>query len=149
MTSTERRVESSEATLNADRDDCQTVVLADLARHGQRRRTRRDHDRIVGADQPRGIDADGVFLVGIELLLLGHRAVVDVTVHENGRTVHAVQHVLLFEHREVLADRHLRNLHQRGERRHRYGVLLTHDLHDAVLTFVQMNHLVRIFHRSS
>ena len=96
-----------------------------------------------------GIDADGVFLVGIELLLLGHRAVVDVTVHENGRTVHAVQHVLLFEHREVLADRHLRNLHQRGERRHRYGVLLTHDLHDAVLTFVQMNHLVRIFHRSS
>ena len=131
------------------RDDCQTVVLADLARHGQRRRTRRDHDRIVGADQPRGIDADGVFLVGIELLLLGHRAVVDVTVHENGRTVHAVQHVLLFEHREVLADRHLRNLHQRGERRHRYGVLLTHDLHDAVLTFVQMNHLVRIFHRSS
>lgn len=131
------------------RDDCQTVVLADLARHGQRRRTRRDHDRIVGADQPRGIDADGVFLVGIELLLLGHRAVVDVTVHENGRTVHAVQHVLLFEHREILADRHLRNLHQRGERRHRYGVLLTHDLHDAVLTFVQMNHLVRIFHRSS
>ena len=105
--------------------------------------------RIVGADQPRGIDADGVFLVGIELLLLGHRAVVDVTVHENGRTVHAVQHVLLFEHREILADRHLRNLHQRGERRHRYGVLLTHDLHDAVLTFVQMNHLVRIFHRSS
>ena len=73
---------------------------------------------------------------------------VNIPVDQNGRPVNTVKHVLLLQHRKILADRHLRDLHQRRERRYRDCILLTHDLHDTILPFVQMNHLVRLLHYS-
>ena len=89
------------------RDRRQLLHLADLARHGERRRPRSDENRVARFHEPCGIGSDGAFLVGTEFLLVVDVTLLNVGVGQDRRTVYAVKHLLLFEQRQILADRHL------------------------------------------
>ena len=68
------------------------------------------------------------------LLLLVDVAVADIGADKDRTAVRAVEFLLLFEEREVFADRDLRNLEQLGQLHDGYGAVLLQQCQDPVMT---------------
>lgn len=104
-----------------------------------------------GRDERRGADADGTLLGGVVFLLFVDRTVVDIGIDQNGASVGAVEHLLLFEQREILADRHLRHFEPFGQSGDAYRALLLQQIHDEIVSFGQChNRIIRyIFKQNS
>ena len=125
-------------------DDRQPPLRLDLAGQEEHRGSRRDEDRVVGRDERRGADADGTLLGGVVFLLFVDRTVVDIGIDQNGASVGAVEHLLLFEQREILADRHLRHFEPFGQSGDAYRALLLQQIHDEIVSFGQChNRIIR------
>ena len=81
---------------------------------------------------------------GVVFLLFVDRTVVDIGIDQNGASVGAVEHLLLFEQREILADRHLRHFEPFGQSGDAYRALLLQQIHDEIVSFGQChNRIIR------
>ena len=103
-----------------------------------------DAMRIESSGVTSDADADGTLLGGVVFLLFVDRTVVDIGIDQNGASVGAVEHLLLFEQREILADRHLRHFEPFGQSGDAYRALLLQQIHDEIVSFGQChNRIIR------
>ena len=122
----------------------------DFAREEGHGRARRDDDRIVLRDKACGLGPDSPFLRHVFLLLLVDVAVADIGADKDCTAVRAVEFLLLFEEREVFADRDLRNLEQLGQLHDGYGAVLLQQCQYPVMTLrkAQNSLFAGFIHRS-